>query len=76
MKAQERLLKEYNHVRPHEVLGMETPVFMRNFSTRSFPDKTREFDYASNFRVFKVSQNGAIRWKSYFRLYLTTTLKR
>ena len=79
LKAQQRLLnrfvKEYNHVRPHEALGMETPAFMHNFSTKPFPEKIHQFDYASNFRVFKVTQNGAIRWKSYYWVYLTASLK-
>ena len=62
-------------MRPHEALGMETPAFMHNFSTRPFPEKIHQFDYASNFSVFKVTQNGAIRWKSYYWVYLTASLK-
>jgi len=79
LRSQQRLLnhfvKEYNHVRPHEALGMETPAFSHNFSTRVFPERISEFDYASHFSVVKVSQNGAIRWRSYYWVYLTAALK-
>jgi len=40
LKAQQRRLnrfvKEYNHVRPHEALGMETPASVHNFSANRF----------------------------------------
>lgn len=79
LKSQQRLLnhfvKEYNHVRPHESLGMETPAFSHSFSTRVFPERISGFDYASNFNIVKVSQNGAVRWKSYYWVYLTAALK-
>jgi len=70
-----RFVREYNHERPHEALGMETPAFIYNFSTRIFPERIFKFDYTSNFRVVKVSQNGAVRWKSYYWVYLTASLK-
>ncbi|MGZ2368713.1 integrase core domain-containing protein [Ancylomarina sp. YFZ004] len=42
-KAQQRLLnrfvREYNHVRPHEALGMETPAFIHIFPRDHFPRK-------------------------------------
>lgn len=31
-----RFVKEYNHIRPHEALEMETPASVHNFSTRPF----------------------------------------
>jgi len=79
LKAQQRRLnhfvKEYNHIRPHEALAMETPASMHNFSTRPFPEKIPHFDYNTNLKVLKVTQNGAIRWKSYYWVYLTAALK-
>ncbi len=79
LKAQQRRLnhfvKEYNNIRPHEALAMETPAAMHNFSTRPFPEKTLHFDYNTNLKVLKVTQNGAIRWKSYYWVYLTAALK-
>jgi len=80
LKAQQRRLnhfvKEYNHERPHEALEMETPASIHSFSTRPFPERIRQFDYESSNKVMKVTQNGAIRWKSYHWVYLTAALKR
>lgn len=79
LKAQQRRLnhfvKEYNHIRPHEALGMKTPAAIHSFSTRPFPERIPRFDYDSNLKVLKVTQNGAIRWKSYYWVYLTAALK-
>ena len=79
LKAQQRRLnhfvKEYNHERPHEALRMETPASVHSFSTRPFPEKIPFFDYEANHKVLKVTQNGAIRWKSYYWVYLTAALK-
>ena len=79
LKAQQRRLnhfvKEYNNIRPHEALGFETPASVHNFSTRPFPERIPQFDYNSNMKVLKVTQNGAIRWKSYYWVYLTAALK-
>ena len=79
LKAQQRRLnhfvKEYNHIRPHEALDMETPASVHSFSTKPFPEKIPNFDYNTNCKVLKVTQNGAIRWKSYYWVYLTAALK-
>lgn len=79
LKAQQRRLnhfvKEYNHVRPHEALNMETPASVHQFSTRPFSERIRNFEYNTNFKIMKVAQNGAIRWKSYHWVYLTVALK-
>jgi transposase InsO family protein len=79
LKTQQRSLnhfvKEYNHIRPHEALGMGTPASIHSFSTRPFPERIPQFDYESNMKILKVTQNGAIRWKSYYWVYLTAALK-
>lgn len=79
LKAQQRKLnkfvKEYNHVRPHEALDMKTPAEIHDFSTRPFTEKISNFDYDPIYKVLKVTQNGAIRWKSYYWVYLTAALK-
>ena len=78
LKAQQRrlnhFLKEYNHIRPHEALNMKTPASVHNFSTRPFPEKIPTFDYHPRYKVLKVTKNGAIRWKSYYWVYLTAAL--
>ena len=79
LKAQQRRLnkfvKEYNHVRPHEALAMKTPAEIHDFSTRPYPEKISNFDYDPTHKILKVTQNGAIRWKSYYWVYLTAALK-
>ena len=48
LKTQQRSLnhfvKEYNHIRPHEALGMETPAAIHNFSNRPFPERISKFE--------------------------------
>ena len=69
LKAQQRRLyhfvKEYNHTRPHEALGLETPASIHDFSNRPFPERILKFEYGSNMKIMKVYQNGSVRWKSY-----------
>lgn len=78
LKAQQRRLnhfvKEYNHIRPHEALGMKTPAAIHDFSTRPFLEKIPNFDYDAQYKVLKVTQNGSIRWKSYYWVYITAAL--
>jgi len=79
LKAQQRKLnhfvKEYNNVRPHEALNMKTPAVVHDYSTKIFPEKIANFDYNPKYKTLKVTQNGAIRWKSYYWVYLTAALK-
>lgn len=79
LKAQQRRLnrfvKEYNHVRPHEALDMETPASVHNFSTRPFPEKIPNFDYEPDMRVLKVTKNGSMRWGAYNWVYLSASLQ-
>ena len=57
LKAQQRRLnhfvKEYNNIRPHEALDMETPTSVHSFSAKPFPEKIPNFDYNSNLKIFK-----------------------
>ena len=54
---------------------MNTPASAHSFSTRPYPERIPQFDYNSNMKVLKVTMNGAIRWKSYYWVYLTSALK-
>ena len=38
-------------------------------------EKIPHFNYDANYKVLKVTQNGAIRWKFYYWVYLTAALK-
>ena len=57
-------------------MGLETPASVHSFSTRPFPEKIQDFDYEPSNKVMKVTQNGAIRWKTHHWVYLTSALKR
>ena len=78
LKAQQRRLnlfvKQYNNIRPHEALGMETPASMHSFSTRPFPERLPKFDYEPSMKVLKVCQNDAMRWMYSYWVYLTSAL--
>jgi transposase InsO family protein len=79
LNAQQRRLNkfvnEYNNIRPHEALGMETPASVHHYSTRPFPEKIRSFDYEPEMKVLKVTQNAAMRWRAYHWVFLTGSLK-
>ncbi len=38
-------------------------------------ERIPQFDYEPSMKILKVTQNGAIRWKSYYWVYLTAALK-
>jgi len=79
LKAQQRRLnhfvKEYNNIRPHEALDMKTPADIHDFSTRPFPERIPNFDYDTKYKVLKVTESGAVRWKSYYWVYVSAALK-
>ena len=78
LKSQQRKLdafvREYNNVRPHEALDMETPAKAHTRSTIPFPERIREYQYPSNMKVMNVTKNGSMRWRSYYWVYLTKAL--
>lgn len=78
LKAQQRQLnkfvREYNYIRPHEALEMETPNEVHQYSNRRFPDRIKEYEYPHRMRVMKVTKSGAVRWKGYNWVYLSRGL--
>ena len=79
LKAQQRRLnhfvKQYNNIRPHEALDMKTPAHCHDFSNRPFPEKIPDFDYNPKYKILKVTMSGAVRWKSYYWVYVSAALK-
>jgi transposase InsO family protein len=73
-RAFDRFRREYNEVRPHEALGMQTPASVYAASPRTYPGRAREPEYGSALRVRRVQQQGQFRWKSE-RVFLTTVLQ-
>jgi transposase InsO family protein len=62
-RAMERFRQEYNQVRPHEALGMQTPAAVYELSPRSFPAHVPEPEYPDTMLVYRVQQKGHFRWK-------------
>lgn len=57
---------------------MKTPADCHDFSNRPYPENIPKYDYPSKMKVMKVMkvyQNGSMRWKSYYWVYLTAGLK-
>jgi transposase InsO family protein len=54
----------YNHVRPHEALGMAVPASRYQLSHRSFPDQLPPFDYGATDQVRKVQSDGKISFRN------------
>ncbi len=79
LKAQQRRLnhfvKQYNNIRLHEALDMKTPAYIHDFSHRPFLEKIANFDYDSKYRILKVTKSEAVRWKSYYWVYISAALK-
>lgn len=66
-RAQQRQLdrfrQEYNQVRPHEALGMQTPASVYVPSPREYPARVPEIDYPDTMLVRTVKSHGHFRWK-------------
>lgn len=66
-RAQQRKMdqfrEEYNHVRPHEALEMQTPAAIYHPSPRIFPARLPEPEYPSTMLVRSVRPHGNFRWK-------------
>ena len=54
---------EFNHDRPHQALGDETPASRYHPSPRPFPARVPPLEYPSHFEIRLVSANGGIRWQ-------------
>ena len=68
-RAQQRSLdcfrQEYNQVRPHEALDMETPASVYQPSPREYPARVLEPEYPSTMLVRSVKHQGVFRWKKH-----------
>jgi len=54
----------FNHERPHEALGQQTPASVYHPSARTFPNRLPKVEYPGHFEVRRVSRNGGVRWNS------------
>ncbi len=69
----DRFRREYNQIRPHEALGMQTPASLYAPSAREFPARVPEAEYGSSMLVRRVHLRGQISWK-HQDVFLTETL--
>jgi len=58
----DRFRLEYNHLRPHEALGQETPASRYHKSPRRYPARIEEPAYDAEHAVRRVRSNGEIKW--------------
>lgn len=72
-RAFEQFQQEYNHERPHEALGMQTPAHYYTPSPRAFPRRLPEVEYSTSYQVRRVRSNGEIKWQGR-RLFLSEAL--
>jgi transposase InsO family protein len=59
----DRFLHDFNQVRPHEALDMQTPSSVYEPSPRPFPNKIPELEYPNGMEVRTVKSHGHFRWK-------------
>jgi putative transposase len=66
-RAQQRVFdqfrREYNEVRPHQALGMQTPAALYRTSPRQFPARVPEPEYGTAMKVRRVQKHGEFQWK-------------
>lgn len=70
----ERFRQEYNQVRPHEALAMQTPVSVYVASAREYPRQVPEVEYPETMIVRSVHSHGHFRWKNRHDVFLTEVL--
>jgi len=65
LRAQQRKFdefrQEFNHIRPHQGLGMKRPAQVYRPSARAMPKRIETYDYPGDFLVRRVSRAGTIR---------------
>ena len=61
----DRFRQDYNQVRPHEALGMQTPAAVYEPSVRSYPARIPEVEYPDTMLVRTVKSHGHFRWKKH-----------
>ena len=54
--------REFNHDRPHEALGMQTPEECYRPSDRRFPSRLPEIEYGPGYEQRRVRNRGYIKW--------------
>jgi hypothetical protein len=61
----DRFRHDYNQVRPHEALGMQTPASVYQTFPRPYPNRRPEVEYPDTMRVLKSPSHGHFHWKNH-----------
>lgn len=69
-KVMDAFREEYNNIRPHEALNMDTPTNQHSQSNRQYNQYVRNYDYDFHTKKLKVANNGAARWGPYHWLFI------
>ncbi len=64
-RAMDRFRQEYNQLRPHEALQMQTPAMVYHPSLRRFPARLPEVEYPETMVVRTIQSKGHFRWKKH-----------
>lgn len=64
-RMMDKFREEYNQVRPHEALEMQTPAAIYTASPRRFPRRLPEPEYPDTMLVRTVQHKGDFRWKKH-----------
>jgi transposase InsO family protein len=62
-RALDRWRHTYNHERPHDALGLATPVSRYRISSRPFPEQMPAIEYAPDDQVQRVGWCGELRFR-------------
>lgn len=73
-RALEQFRQEYNQVRPHEALGMQTPASVYTPSQREYPRQVREPEYPATMLVRSIHSKGHFRWKKRHEVFVSEVL--
>lgn len=56
--------EEYNHLRPHEALGLDVPASRYHPSNRPYRPNPRDWEYPSGAKVVRLNQQGMLPWQT------------
>ncbi len=70
----DRFRHDFNQVRPHEALGMQTPAAVYETSPRPYPARIPEMEYPDGMLVRTVKNHGGFGWKKH-DVFLTEVLR-
>lgn len=59
----DRFRHAYNHLRPHEALGMKCPADVYRPSPRPYPEQLPPLEYAPDVKVYTVKSSGCFQFK-------------